>query len=118
MAVTFRTWTLAPGDTIVRALLHERFGGRVQGGMTTSLTSPNIFLFADPAAGERHGYFDGWAGDHFHYTGKGRRGDQSMVDINLALSRHADTGKAVRLFRSRAQLPLSESCRLSSSTSQ
>jgi hypothetical protein len=67
--------------------------------MTTSTRSPNIFLFADPRAGERHGYFDGWAGFHFHYAGKGRRGDQRLRDINLALSRHREAGLSVRLFR-------------------
>jgi hypothetical protein len=92
-------WTLAPGDTIRRDALHQTYGGRTQGGMTTSTTSPNIFLFTDPALGHKYGYYDGWVGPHFHYTGMGRYGDQQMRDINLSLSRHDALGVSVRLFR-------------------
>jgi hypothetical protein len=92
-------WDLAPGDAMLRVDLHARFGGRLQGGMTTSRSSPNLFLFKDPRVGERHGYFDGWEGSHFHYTGMGQRGDQVLRDTNLALSRHAELELSVRLFR-------------------
>jgi hypothetical protein len=55
-------WDLVPGDAVRRVDLHARYGGRVQGGMTTSTRSPNIFLFTDPRVGERQGYFDGGKG--------------------------------------------------------
>jgi hypothetical protein len=67
--------------------------------MTTSKSSPNIFLFTDRNVGELHGYRDGWLEDVFHYTGKGQRGDQKMNDINVALLSHELTERSVRLFR-------------------
>jgi hypothetical protein len=42
-------WPLKPGDRIVRTELHERFGGRGQGGIGASRKSPNVFLFTDPS---------------------------------------------------------------------
>jgi len=66
-------WTLQPGEAIERKKLHEDFGGRTQGGIGPSRSSPNVFIFSDPVAGEPHGYFDGWRDDIcFHYTGEGQ----------------------------------------------
>jgi hypothetical protein len=79
------------------------YGGRVQGGMTTSRTSPNILLFTEPRVGERLGYFVGWEGSNFHYTGKGRTGDQQLTDMNRALLNHEELGLAIRLFRAERQ---------------
>jgi hypothetical protein len=67
--------------------------------MTTSRLTSNLFLFTDPRVGNQHGYYDGWVGDVFHYTGKGQRGDQELRDINLALLEHHARGLNVRLFR-------------------
>jgi hypothetical protein len=67
--------------------------------MTRSATTPNIFLFTDPAIGQEHGYYDGWVGDHFHYTGMGQVGDQEFTRANGAVLRHLDEGYALRLFR-------------------
>ena len=92
-------WSLAPGDTINRSDLHARYGGSGRGGMAPSRSSPNVFIFTDPAVGNRHGYYDGWVGDIFHYTGMGQRGDQEMEAGNRALLRHTEDGRAVRLFR-------------------
>lgn len=92
-------FALEPGDRIKRTLLHERFGGSGQGGMTPSATSPNIFLFTDPETGLQHGYVDGWKDDGcFHYTGMGQRGDQLMTHGNAALLNHKRDGREVRLF--------------------
>ena len=55
MVSSAQQWHLGPGDQIRRSDLHDAFGGRPQGGMTTSTRSPNIFLFAVSRAGERHG---------------------------------------------------------------
>ena len=93
------TWSLSPGDTIRRVTLHDQYGGSRQGGMTRSTSTPNLFLFTDPVVGHQHGYFDGWVGDRFHYTGMGQRGDQEFVAGNAALLAHAAEGRAVRLFR-------------------
>lgn len=36
-----------------------------------STTTPNVLIFTDPGVGNRHGCYDGWVGDVFHYTGMG-----------------------------------------------
>lgn len=92
-------WALQPGEVIDRTVLHERYGGRKQGGIGPSRVSPNVLVFSDPAAGEPHGYFDGWRADGcFHYTGEGQRGDQQMRSGNAAILNHAAEGRALRLF--------------------
>jgi hypothetical protein len=93
------TWDLEPGDRIVRKALHDRYGGGRQGGMSPSRQSPNLMLFTDPASGQQHGYYDGWATDGvFEYTGEGQRGDQQMTAGNKALLEHREDGRTVRLF--------------------
>src|SRR5580693_38314 len=94
-----KIWALLPGETIERKTLHDRYGGRTQGGIGPSIRSPNVMVFSDPAAGEPHGYFDGWHADGcFHYTGEGQRGDQQMKSGNAAILNHASAGRALRLF--------------------
>lgn len=93
-------WALLPGERVERVKLHADFGGRRQGGIGPSARTPNVFVFTDPVAGERHGYFDGWRDDgYFHYTGEGQRGDQAMMGGNAAILNHARDGRSLRLFR-------------------
>jgi hypothetical protein len=92
-------WSIEPGEQIRRGDLHARYGGSGQGGMTRSTSTPNVLLFTDPAVGHQHGYYDGWVGDRFHYTGMGQRGDQQFVAGNDAVLQHADEGRALRLFK-------------------
>jgi hypothetical protein len=92
-------WRLVPGERVARVRLHADFGGRGQGGIGPSARTPNVFVFTDPVAGERHGYFDGWRDDgYFHYTGEGQRGDQAMMGGNAAVLNHARDKRALRLF--------------------
>lgn len=92
-------WALKPGDEVERKELQQRYGGRTQGGIGPSKSSPNVLLFSDPIAGEPHGYFDGWRADGcFHYTGEGQRGDQQMKSGNAAILNHASERRALRLF--------------------
>ncbi|MDI7925242.1 hypothetical protein [Ferirhizobium litorale] len=92
-------WTLKPDEKIERKALHEQFGGRTQGGIGPSKSSPNVFVFTDPIAGTKHGYIDGWGEDGcFHYTGEGQRGDQVMKSGNASIFRHKQEGRALRLF--------------------
>jgi hypothetical protein len=94
-----RIWALLPGETIERKMLHDRYGGRTQGGIAPSTRSPNVMVFSEPAAGEPHGYFDGWRTDgYFHYTGEGQRGDQQMKSGNAAILEHARASRGLRLF--------------------
>jgi hypothetical protein len=92
-------WDLKPGDQILRTELHARFGGRRQGGIGPSSVSANVFIFSDPARGERHGYYDGWFSDgSFQYTGEGQKADQEMNQGNLAILKHKEKGNALRVF--------------------
>jgi hypothetical protein len=92
-------WALQPGDAVERKILQARYGGRTQGGIGPSRSSPNVLIFSDAAAGEPHGYFDGWRADGcFHYTGEGQRGDQEMKSGNAAILNHAAAGRTLRLF--------------------
>src|SRR5215218_1246037 len=79
--------------------MQQEFGGSPQGGIGPSRRSANVFVFSDPAAGEQHGYYDGWLGDGcFHYTGEGQRGDQVMKVGNAAILNHRSEGRALRVF--------------------
>ncbi|WP_369356514.1 restriction endonuclease [Streptomyces sp. cg2] len=94
------SWDLNPGETIQRKALHARFGGRTQGGIGPSAKTPNVFIFTDPVAGEKHGYYDDWMPDgRFHYSGEGQKGDQKMVSGNAAIVNHREEGRALRVFQ-------------------
>ncbi|MCZ4095989.1 restriction endonuclease [Streptomyces sp. H39-C1] len=93
-------WTLKPGDTIERKVLHGTFGGRTQGGIGPSAKTPNVMIFTDPVAGEKHGYYDGWMPDgRFHYSGEGQYGDQRMISGNASILNHKAEGRALRVFQ-------------------
>jgi hypothetical protein len=99
---------MAPGESIRRVELHERFGGRRQGGISPSKVTPNVFLFTDPTKGLLHGYlYDGWREDGlFHYTGEGQHGDQQMAQGNRAIRDHLEEGRALHLFEVSKGLPV------------
>ncbi|MFI9464152.1 restriction endonuclease [Streptomyces xiamenensis] len=98
--VSAPAWTLGPGDQIERKELHARFGGRTQGGIGPSAKTPNVFVFTDPVAGEKHGYYDGWMPDGcFHYSGEGQYGDQRMLSGNASILNHQQEGRALRVFQ-------------------
>lgn len=95
-----QAWDLQPGQSLLRKNLHQQFGGQQQGGISPSAQTPNIFIFFDPEAGEKHGYYDDWQADGcLHYTGEGQRGDQEMKAGNAAIRRHKEDGRALRVFR-------------------
>lgn len=59
-----------------------------------------MFLFYDPDAGERHGYYDEWRADGcLHYTGEGQHGDQEMKAGNAMILNHKAQGRALRVFQ-------------------
>jgi hypothetical protein len=93
-------WQVDVGAVVKRTDLHERYGGRRQGGIGPSRVSANVLLFTDPAKGHKHGYFDGWGEDGcYHYAGEGQAGDQKMTQGNLAILKHKQEGRALRLFK-------------------
>jgi len=92
-------WTLEPGDTIRRTELHQRYGGAGQGGIEPSAKTKNVFIFSEPASGEKYGYiYDRWHDGVFHFTGEGRAGDQVMKFGNRAILDHRKKGRALRVF--------------------
>lgn len=94
-------WDVLVGELLTRAERHRRYGGGVQGGIEPSTTTPNIFLYSDPAQATTFGYsYDGWIDDQrmFRYTGEGQRGPQVMRGRNLAVLNHKLTERALRLF--------------------
>jgi len=94
------------GDVIKRTKLHERYGGRRQGGISPSKQSANVFVFTDQSRGVLHGYvYDGWRQDGlYHYTGEGQHGDQRMAQGNRAIRDHGDEGRGLHVFDSSAGL--------------
>ena len=92
-----------PGEKIKRTELHERYGGRRQGGISPSKQTPNVFLFTDQTQGAIHGYiYDGQSDKDglYHYTGEGQTGDQRMVQGNRAVRDHATEERELHLFDS------------------
>ncbi|MGW7612296.1 restriction endonuclease [Streptomyces sp. NPDC054766] len=93
-------WDLEPGDVIERKQLHAKYGGRTQGGIGPSAKTPNVMIFTDPIAGEKHGYYDGWMPDgRFHYSGEGQYGDQRMLSGNASILNHEVERRALRVFQ-------------------
>ncbi|MES1192832.1 MAG: restriction endonuclease [Solirubrobacterales bacterium] len=86
------SFDLVPGDALPRVELHQRFGGRRQGGISPCKPTPNVFLFTDERTGLLHGYvYDGWRDGLYHYTGEGQVGDQIMAQGNRAIRDHRGT---------------------------
>ena len=92
------TWGLQPGETIRRKDLHDEYGGKRQGGISPSSSSPNIMIFTDPETGHQHGYLDRWEEGILHYTGEGQTGPQVMSHGNLQILQHEVSGRALRVF--------------------
>lgn len=91
-------WDLQPGDQIERKQLHAKYGGRTQGGIGPSAKSPNVMIFTDQVAGEKHGYYDDWIDGFFHYSGEGQHGDQRMLSGNASILNHKTERRALRVF--------------------
>jgi hypothetical protein len=94
-------WLVKSGDKILRKDLHQQYGGRRQGGIGPSASTPNVLIFSEPLVGKKYGYnFDGWMTDGcYHYTGEGQYGDQEMKSGNAAILAHKQEGRALRLFK-------------------
>ena len=80
---------LTPGERILRRELHERYGGRRQGGISPSRVADIVILVTSPT-GAQYGYiYDGRSEDgFFHFTGEGQIGDQQMVQGNRKVRDH------------------------------
>jgi hypothetical protein len=79
-----------------RREVHERYGGRRQGGIGPSRVAPVVLFFTDPDTGHQHGYYDGWGTDGlFHFVGEGQRGDQRITQGNAAIAHHHEDGRSL-----------------------
>jgi hypothetical protein len=99
--MTSPTWTVAPGDTLIRDQIHGAYGGNHQAGITRSSSSSNVLVYSDHQKAAANGYdFDGWddAKQTYYYTGEGKIGDQQMARGNKAIVDHQADGTALRLF--------------------
>jgi hypothetical protein len=97
---------LEAGNQLTRREVHERFGGRQQGGISPSREAPVVMFFTDPATGHQHGYYDGMDEDGlFNYVGEGQQGDQQFVQGNKAILRPADTHSPGSGFGTRWRSP-------------
>lgn len=84
--------------------LHDVYGGQRQGGISTPVGAPFIFLFTG-TSGTNHGYADHWEdggkdGLIFYYYGEGQLGDMRFKGGNAAIRDHIKNGKRVLLFKS------------------
>lgn len=87
---------LQPGQIIDNAALCKHFGCSTQGGMRRSWKTDCLVLICNHVESL---YDDNWDGDILHYTGMGRRGDQSLTfQQNKTLSQSPQTHIPVFLF--------------------
>jgi hypothetical protein len=94
-------WDTPVGTLLSRDERMAKYGGARYGGIEPSGTTPNVFVYSDPARGAAYGYnFDGWNEEQtvFLYTGEGRVGDQLMKEGNRAVLSHRDQSRALRVF--------------------
>jgi 5-methylcytosine-specific restriction enzyme A len=78
--------------------VHAKFGGQMQGGISTPAKSPVVIAFTG-ASGAKHGYDDEWTTDGaFRYFGEGQEGDMTLTAGNKAIAEHARAGKDLLLF--------------------
>ena len=96
--------SILPGDVLTRAQIRPVFGGSPYGGICPAEDQHNVVLFSDEDAGAEYGYKDGWLAEEdehgriFEYTAAGTRGDQTFRGNNSSVLRHAEQGRALRLF--------------------
>lgn len=93
---------LKPGEVLPRREVHERYGGRRQGGIGPSSKVPAVLFFTDPSTGQRHGYYDGLDDEGlYNYVGEGQVGDQKLVQGNKAILLHKEEGRTLEGFLAR-----------------
>lgn len=79
--------------------IHDPFGGSRQSGISPSAKVPAIFLFTGDS-GEQFGYTDKEEpGGVLVYTGEGQSNNMTLTKGNRAILDHAETGRALHVFR-------------------
>jgi 5-methylcytosine-specific restriction protein A len=88
-----------PDRELRRRLIHARYGGQDQGGISTPAEAPFVFVFTGEG-GEQYGYRDHWEAEGiFRYYGEGQVGDMVFQRGNRAVRDHAINGKELHLFK-------------------
>lgn len=92
--------TFIPGQTYIRAALHDHYGGSRQSGISPCPQSNMIMIFSG-SAGTQYGYHDTWSEDksRFFYTGEGQIGDMTYSRGNKAIRDHLKNGMEIHLFK-------------------
>jgi len=85
-----------PEEVLTNKEISDRFAVGNMGGMRRSKKGGLLVLISDPFKGLYH---DRWEGDVCHYTGMGKKGDQSInFSQNRTLAESSDTRIPVHLF--------------------
>ncbi|MGG0821426.1 HNH endonuclease [Paenibacillus turicensis] len=84
------------GQTVTHADIIADFKCANMGGMRRSKATNTLILISDHTKGL---YEDKWIGDILHYTGMGKKGDQSILFMqNKTLAQSDKSGVEVHLF--------------------
>lgn len=87
---------LKPGDILLNKDLCDVFLCSSQGGMRRSLRTNTLVIVSDHVGSI---YDDRWVGNELHYTGMGKRGDQSLENAqNRTLNKSLSNGVSIHLF--------------------
>jgi hypothetical protein len=95
-------WDIEIGQTLKRREVHARYGGQMQGGISTPVNSESILIFTDPSSGAKYGYdkHEGLREDgSYAYTGEGQTGDQQFLRGNKSILESHKSAKIIRLFK-------------------
>ncbi|MER7174007.1 restriction endonuclease [Streptomyces mesophilus] len=92
---------LPRNEQLRRSLIHDKFGGNRQQGITPATKADNeLMLFSSLKGSRLYGYIDDWGPDgHYHYTGEGLVGDQDMTGGNRNILNHRLDGRPIHVFR-------------------
>ncbi|MFJ3194161.1 hypothetical protein ACIPJQ_16235 [Streptomyces griseoviridis] len=98
------TFDLSPGTLTTREEMAAVYGCGTAQGIEPADAAGKVFVYSDPAAGEKYGYtFDGRTEDDefgalYLYTGAGAIGDQTPTNRNRSLLTADDKGREIHLF--------------------
>ena len=87
--------TLTVGETYTNQDIIEMFQWGNMGGMRRSLTTNSLVIVSDHT---KELYDDKWVDDVLHYTGMGKKGDQTLSNQNKTLAESNESNIKVHLF--------------------
>ncbi|MEV7326462.1 hypothetical protein [Streptomyces sp. NPDC093970] len=105
------TFDLSPGSFTTREEMAADYGCGTAQGIEPADAAGKVFVYSDPAAGEKFGYtFDGRTDDDefgalYLYTGAGANGDQKPTNRNGSLLTAEAKGREIHLFVADGKVP-------------